>query len=175
MSNSTRILLDKNVVRKLLNGLAKAARNTALVEDEQIAVSSLTPEVFQDHRFFIAPATANVLAHSVHELAIVQSFTRRVEILVPGDYWRRWARRLQDVGFTREDARVLSLATFGTDTENTFLGVDELLTFDKTLIALFDEKHILIQKKLDAFRREVKPPYDDARLPKLSLPVGLKE
>ena len=175
MSNSTRILLDKNVVRKLLNGLAKAARNTALVEDEQIAVSSLTPEVFQDHRFFIAPATANVLAHSVREFAIVQSFTRRVEILVPGDYWRRWARRLQDVGFTREDARVLSLATFGTDTENTFLGVDELLTFDKTLIALFDEKHILIQKKLDAFRREVKPPYDDARLPKLSLPVGLKE
>ena len=106
---------------------------------------------------------------------MVQSFMRRVQILLPGDYWRRWARRLQDVGFTREDARVLSLATFGTDTENTFLGVDELLTFDKTLIALFDEKHILIQKKLDAFRREVKPPYDDARLPKLSLPVGLKE
>ncbi|MBI4673276.1 MAG: hypothetical protein HY741_16615 [Chloroflexi bacterium] len=67
----------------------------------------------------------------------VHDFREHVEIIVSAHYWRRWARRLQAFGFTREDARVLSLGTFGTDQEESFLGADEILTFDKPMVNLF--------------------------------------
>jgi len=42
-------------------------------------------------------------------------FLKRVKVLYPGRYFKRWARRLRDRTFTREDAKVLALGTFGTD------------------------------------------------------------
>jgi len=141
MSNPRRILLDKNVARKILNGLVKAARGMVPADDERIALDLLAPESLANNRLFIVPAAANTLKHSFKAHAIVEAFREHTAILLPADYWRRWARRLQQVGFTREDARVLSLGTFGTDEKESFLGVDEVLTFDKPLVALFHEKH----------------------------------
>jgi hypothetical protein len=153
----------------MLEGLENAARGIALDENERIALGLLSSDAFAGTRLFIVPATANVLRRFYGARAEVQTLEKRAETIVPGRYWRRWARRLQAVGFTREDARVLSLATFGTDMQESFLGVDELLTFDKTLATLLDEKRALIQGQLDAFRREVTPPYDAARLPAVVL------
>lgn len=170
MSNQTRILLDKNVARKILEGLEKLADGIAPDASEQVALSLFFTETLAGKRLFIVPATANVLKYFFGARSEVRIFESRVEIIVPADYWRRWARRLQDVGFTREDARVLSLGTFGTDEQASFLGVDEVLTFDKPLIALFDEKRAAIQSKLDAFKREVKSPYDEAVLPSVKIP-----
>lgn len=99
----------------------------------------------------------------------VRDFRDRIEIIVPTHYWRRWSRRLQRVGFTREDARVLGISTFGTDEEGSFLGVQEFLTFDKPLVTLFEIANEQIKQKLEAMRRNLEPPYDDAELPEVRL------
>lgn len=99
----------------------------------------------------------------------VREFRERVEVIVSAPYWRRWARRLQAFGSTREDARVLSLGTFGTDEDESFLGADEILTFDKPMANLFRVRQKQIQAKLDAMKRDLEPPYDDAELPDVKL------
>lgn len=45
----------------------------------------------------------------------VRDFLDEVEVIRVGRYARRWATRLREYGFTREDAAVFSLGTFGTD------------------------------------------------------------
>ncbi len=62
------------------------------------------------------------------------------------------------------------MATFGTDEMRSILGVDEVLTFDKSLIPLFSENRARIEERLDAIRREVQPPYDEAKLPEVVSP-----
>ena len=107
-------------------------------------------------------ATGNVLKRLRQRYPEIRDFRDRVEVIVPSRYYKRWARRLQEFGFTREDARVLSLGTFSTDKQKSFLGVDELLTFDRPMVNLFNEKEDQIQKRLEAMQREIEPPYDEA-------------
>jgi hypothetical protein len=123
----------------------------------------------RDVRVFIVPSTARFLKAKRDDVEEVRDFRERVEIIVSASYWRRWARRLQTFGFTREDARVLSLGTFGTDSDGSFIGADEILTFDKPMVRLFQMRRQQIQDKLDAMKRDLEPPYDDAELPEVRL------
>lgn len=162
MEERTRILLDKNVARRMLEGLASLAENTAPNDEEQIALDLLFSFTQRDVRIFIVPSTARFLKARHDDVEEVREFRERVEVIVSAPYWRRWARRLQAFGSTREDARVLSLGTFGTDE-------DEILTFDKPMANLFRVRQKQIQAKLDAMKRDLEPPYDDAELPDVKL------
>lgn len=167
--SESKVLLDKNVARKMLKALVKSAQSIALNPDEQSALDILFELETSGTRVFIVGATNNTLKAWYEDVREVKNFKQRVEVIVSARYWRRWARRLQAFGFTREDARVLSHGTFGTDSESSFLGVDEVLTFDKPLVNLFDEKRERIQAKLDAMKRDLEPPYDEAELPDVRL------
>lgn len=169
MEERTRILLDKNVARRMLEGLASLAENTAPNDEEQIALDLLFSFTQRDVRIFIVPSTARFLKARHDDVEEVREFRERVEVIVSAPYWRRWARRLQAFGSTREDARVLSLGTFGTDEDESFLGADEILTFDKPMANLFRVRQKQIQAKLDAMKRDLEPPYDDAELPDVKL------
>lgn len=153
----------------MLEGLAKVAENTEPNEEEQIALDLLFSYEETDTRIFIVPSTHRTLKEWYEDVQEVRDFRDRVEIIVSARYWRRWARRLQQFGFTREDARVLSLGTFGTDEQESFLGVDEVVTFDRGMLNLFQQKREAIQKRLDAMKRDIQPPYDQAKLPKVKL------
>lgn len=166
---TSRILLDKNVAGKFLRALEKKGQGIALDPSEIAAVETVDAELANGKRLFIVPQTKNVLSAFFPKREEVQFFLDRVEVIVSGEYFKRWARRLQEMGFTREDARVLSLGTFGTDEQQSFLGVDEVLTFDKPLVTLFEEKQNKIHDKLEAMKRDVQPPYDHAKLPKVKL------
>ncbi len=169
MSNSNRVLLDKNVARNFLSALAKRVLAIPLAKDERTAFELLNGETLKGKRIFIVAATDNVIKPFEKKYPDVRDFRDRVEIIVPTHYWRRWSRRLQRVGFTREDARILGITTFGTDAEGSFLGVQEFLTFDKPLATLFEIANEQIQKKLDAMKRDLEPPYDEAELPDVKL------
>jgi hypothetical protein len=147
----------------------KIARNIPLEANEQVAFALLNAETLEGKRIFIAEATNNVLKPLQGRYPEIYSFRDHVEIIVPSHYWRRWARRLQDFGFTREDARVLGLATFGTDVDGTFLGVSEFLTFDKPLATLFQIEQNNIHDKLEVMKQDLDPPYNEAELPKVTL------
>lgn len=169
MAKPTRILLDKNVARRMLEGLASLAENIAPNAQEQIALDLLFSFAQSDVRVFIVPSTDRILKAKHDDAIEVRDFREHVEIIVSAPYWRRWARRLQAFGFTREDARVLSLGTFGTDNDESFLGTDEILTFDKPMVNLFRIRQKQIQAKLDAMKNDLEPPYDEAGLPDVKL------
>jgi hypothetical protein len=60
----------------------------------------------------------------------VQTFLAYVEVMQAGRYFKRWTRRLQEHGFTREDAKILGLGTFGTDEAGEILGVQAIIILD---------------------------------------------
>ena len=51
--------------------------------------------------------------------------------------FKRWTRRLKEYGFTKEDAEVLALATFGTTLNGDILGMHILATSDQPMESMF--------------------------------------
>jgi hypothetical protein len=93
------------------------------------------------------------------------------QVLFPLRYQRRWARRLhQDYGFSREDAQLLSLATFGTDLPGRILGVDIFVTFDLRLLDRFTANYSVIERRFSRMTSHLPSPYIDAVLPEVATP-----
>ena len=103
-----RYLLDKNVVRHCVRGLLGDLRQ----DDVRFSLHLLLAP--GPGELFISLETVHILEHivSVPQRRVV---LRRTSHLFPTRYTRRWARRLREANFDREDAYLLSLATFGTD------------------------------------------------------------
>ena len=110
----------------------------------------------QEIQFFIVPQTARVLerlAQLPHFTAIIQLFLDRVEVFMPARYFKRWARRLRDYGFTKKDAAILALATFGTNKTKNILSVDIVATFDQPMITQWDVRQAAIRKRFGSNAR----------------------
>ena len=97
-------------------------------------------------------------------------FRERTEVVFPARYFRRWARRLRDQGFTREDAAVLALATFGTDKDAQVLGMHFVVTFDQGMIQQWIAQRGAIRKRLAAMQQNLPAPYRHAPLPEVRRP-----
>jgi len=97
---------------------------------------------------------------------------RRASPLFPTRYTRRWARRLREANFGREDACLLSLATFGTGQlkEGRILGVGVFVTCDLALQARYQLVQSAAQKRLQRMTAQLPPPYDRASLPQVQTP-----
>ncbi len=89
-------------------------------------------------------------------------------------YFKRWARRLRDYGFTREDAAILALGTFSTGNEDGILGMDLVATFDQPMIHQWAMQHTAIQKHLIAMQENLPNPYRQALLPQVDIPKHIK-
>lgn len=167
-----RYLLDKNVVRHHLQGLVRLERGTALRAVETMALIFVHEAQRQGKRVFISPASFHIL-RLVSRYREVQVFLRSVEVLYPARYHKRWARRLREMGFTREDAVILSLGTFGTDAEQTLLGVHAIATFDQPLITKYTLDQADIQIRLEAMTANLDSPFCHAILPQVGRPLDL--
>ena len=121
-------------------------------------------------RFFISPELAN-LFRSRAPLPIVEQIRFSLHVLVPAKYQRRWARRLrQNFGFGREDAHLLSLATFGTDLAGDILGADLFVTLDLKLVNRFDENSLVMRRRFSRMVSHLQQPYMTAALPEVVTP-----
>lgn len=168
MSASTpRYLLDKNVIRRLIKGLWLGDR--AGVE-EQLALALWFKFRTAGHALYMSVETAHILAQlpAYREIGFVSN---TIEVLEAGRYFKRWAFRLREQGFTREDAKVLSLATFGTDPEGQILGVGTVVTFDGPLINHFRQQQGILRPRLTAMTENLAQPYASAALPDILHPA----
>lgn len=168
-----RCLLDKVTARYIVQGLLKLAENRNLTREEIAALDLFSLAHPQEMRFFIVPQTASVLerlAQLPHYATIIQLFLGRVEVIVPARYFKRWTRRLRDYSFTKEDAAVLALGTFGTNEAKNILGVKIVATFDQPMINQWSVKQSAILKRLEAIRENVPAPYNQAELPQVLRP-----
>lgn len=162
-------LLDKNIVRKAISGLVRLQAGLAPADVEIDVLSLLWLANEGKFTATISPETANVLrryaGHPTIDLILIQT-----EVLRRGRYFKRWARRLLDYEFTYEDAKVLSLGTFGANQAADRLGVSAIITLDLHLINNLQARGSVIQDRLQAMVTQITPPYDQARLPSLFTP-----
>jgi hypothetical protein len=168
-----RCLLDKVTARFSVQGLLKLAEGRELTEEELLSIDLLARSEPPTTRLFIAPPSANVarsLARMPRYSGVTLFFFGKVEVARPAYYFKRWARRLRDFGFAREDAAILALATFGTDEEETILGMDFVATYDQRMIRHWSGQREAIQARLAAMRRDIPPPYSHAILPQVERP-----
>ncbi len=168
-----RCLLDKVTARLAVQGLLKLGEGHALANEELLALDLVLRASRPPHHLFIVPPTASVLhqfAEQPRFSPIIQLFLARVEVLRPAHYFKRWARRLRDLGFAREDAAVLALSTFGTDGGATFLGIEVIATCDQAMINNWQARQTDIQTRFSAMQRSLPAPYQFARLPQVLKP-----
>ncbi len=177
MSDPTRCLLDKVTARRILEGLLKLAEARDPGEDELYALDLFKRPNAESLRLFIAPPT-NHLLHQLNYLpryaAVIDRFLNHVGVTQSTRYFKRWARRLQDYGFTPEDAHILALATFGSNPGGDILGMDFVATFDQPMIRQWATQFNAIQDHLMAMRNELPDPYRQAVLPQVRHPAYIK-
>jgi hypothetical protein len=171
-SSPMHLLLDKNVARKSVSGLDKMTEVPPLSDTESIALYILEQAAKGKTRPFIAPESLHILLSLERTVASdsIRSFLDQVEVLYPGRYFKRWARRLRRMNFTREDAKVLSLATFGTDEAGEILSVSIIVTFDQRLISKYAHELAVIRGQFEAMMAGLEPPFCYARLSEVILP-----
>ncbi len=163
-----RYLLDKSVVRRCLRGLLGGT----LTEDvwQSLALFATLPEA----SLYISLETFHILTHIV-KVPQSQFLVDRTQVLYPVRYTRRWARRLREMSFGREDAYLLSLATFSTDRikQGRILGVHAFLTYDERMVRQFYARLPLIEVRFKRMTAQLDPPYCFARLPRVCTPADV--
>ena len=168
-----RYLLDKVTARLIVRGSVKADENEPLTSAEMLALDLFKRAKQERMRLFIVAATANTLQH-LAELpqysGAIHRFLSRVEVAKTTRYYTRWARRLRGYAFTREDAAVIALATFGTDQKGAILGMKLVVTQDQPMINNWSARKNEIQERLDTMIDHLPPPYDQATLPEVLRP-----
>ena len=166
-------LLDKVTARLMVRALLKQSKGQNLTQDEKTTIDLFNSATSPTLRLFIVPATANILpriAQSSEYSTAIHRFLSRVEVVSPGRYCIRWARRLRGYAFTREDAAVLALGTFGTDETSSILGMDIVATLDQPMINNWTARQAELQTRLDAMLEQLAAPYNQASLPQVLRP-----
>ncbi len=172
MSGPTRLLLDKSVVRRYFEGVSALARGWVLTQEEQQAVLLIHLAQTKGQQLFLPVEAFNLLQAHRHQIAPAEllMFLKRVEVLYPGRYFKRWAQRLRERTFTREDAKVLALGTFRTDEVGQVLGVHMIVTYDRPMLGKWRQEQAQIAEHLWDMTFNLQAPFDQARLPEVRLP-----
>ena len=168
-------LFDKVMSRYVMQGLRKLSDLQIPTADEEIALKFFFNEA-NNHIFYVVPATKNTLTRmypSSRYQSLINLFLNQVDVAYPLKYHKRWARRLRKYTFTREDASVLSLATFGSNHDVTKLGMKCILTFDNKMINNWELHYPTIGERLETMKRDLAEPYSNVTLPRVLRPDAL--
>lgn len=168
-----RCLLDKVVARYALQGFFKLADGQAGTNTETFTLDLLERANSQRIELFIVPPTDQVLQQIeqlLHYLALIRLFREYVKIARPMCYFSRWARRLREYAFSRENAAILALATFSTDATEEIIGMSAVATYDQPMMTNWSVQQARIQTRFAAMRRDLPEPYNRAALPDVLRP-----
>jgi hypothetical protein len=114
---------------------------------------------------YVTPETVNSAQR--RDPLIAASLFTPLTILMPGHYLRRWARRLRDFGFSREDSVILAYGSFGVDSQHQTFGAEIIVSTDQPLIRHFYEHQASIARRFQRMICQLALPYRLAQLPTL--------
>jgi len=109
-----RCLLDKVTARHIMGGLVKLSEGRSTTDAESFALDLYNRTAPSGIALFILPQTERVLRYLErlpHYAPLILLFRSQTQVTYPTRYFKRWARRLRDYGFTREDAGVLAIGS----------------------------------------------------------------
>jgi hypothetical protein len=114
---------------------------------------------------YVTPETVNSAQR--RDPLIAASLLTPLTTLTPGRYLRRWARRLRDFGFSREDSMILAYGSLGVDARHQTFGSEVIVSTDQPLIRHFREHNESIARRLQRMLCQLALPYCLAQLPTL--------
>jgi hypothetical protein len=123
------------------------------------------------HTAYVTPETVN--AAQRRDPYIAASLFMPLSILRKGRYLRRWARRLRDFGFGREDSAILAYGSFGVDFQRQTFGAEVILSADQPLLRRFHEQYDHIARRFRRMTCQLAPPYRLAQLPTVMSPEAM--
>ena len=117
---------------------------------------------------YVTPETV----HSAQrrDLLIAASLLTPLITLTAGRYLRRWARRLRDFSFSREDSVILAYGSFGVDAQHQTFGAEVIVSTDQPLMRRFHEQYGSIARCFQRMICQLALPYCLALLPTLVNP-----
>ncbi|RKU09972.1 hypothetical protein C6501_14260 [Candidatus Poribacteria bacterium] len=101
-----RCLLDKVTARYILEGMLKLVEEREVTSDELFALYFYRKTSFSEIRLFIVQQTHNLLKQLEHfsrYAVLIRNFLAATQVLHPARYFKRWSRRLQEYGFTKNE------------------------------------------------------------------------
>jgi hypothetical protein len=157
------------VVRHAISAL-RFIKRRPLLSLESEAINFWYHAEQQGLHLLVSEASYNILQRlTIYEE--VQTFLSSVEVIFAGRYTTRWARRVRQVtAFTREDAYIVSLGTFGTDKTGAILGVTAIASQDLPLIQGYITHHQELTSRLRQMTAQLSPPFTTVTLPDIDTP-----
>jgi hypothetical protein len=122
-----------------------------------------------DKQLYITEESSHVLQLRQPQLA--KLILNNTKALQKGRYLRRWARRLREYGFSREDAVILAYGSFGVDLKAQSRGVGMIVTGDLKLVTNFNARFAEIKERFDQMILNLPAPYRSLSLPQVVTPA----
>lgn len=161
----TTVLLDKGVIRRAYERQVRLIRGIVPTYAQDISTLILAKIILQGFQGYVTKETYNALMS--RSTTIGSSLLSDIRVLEKGKYLRRWARRLRDFGFTREDSVILSNGIFGVDTIMQTLGVSIIVTTDLRMIRNYRGHFDDIDTRLRNMKKNLLKPYFHVEFPEL--------
>lgn len=162
-------LLDKNIVRIWTVGLLKYYKGISLKNTEDKIISYVNYLVNLNPKLYIQNEVQNILL-SKPPIYIRNIILSKCEPFFPTKYHKRWSRRIhKHTTITREDAKLITYATFGTNYERNILGVEYILTTDSSMYNEYYHQYDYLKKSHESMIKNLDPPFNNSKLPEIIL------
>jgi hypothetical protein len=160
---SSRILLDKGVVRRVYEFQVRFANNAQPIQHQIDAVRLFNHLQAVAAQIYITRESANVLR--LRQPRYAKAILDNTVTLRKGRYLRRWSRRLRSLAFSREDACMVAYASFGLDAHSQIPNIEALVTNDFRLVNNFTAQRPKIKERFERMIVHLPDPYLKAKLP----------
>lgn len=157
------VLLDKGVIRRVYERRVRLARKRRPTDAQKECAEVFDLFHRQGKRICITRKTANILR--TRPARYVGSLLSVTCELQKGRYLRRWARRLREVSFSREDAIILAYGSFGLSPRSNLVPVEMIVTTDLKLVANFEHRKAEIESRFERTTQHLLDPYSTLELP----------
>lgn len=159
------VLLDKGVVRRIYERRVRLAKGRKPTEAQRESASAFDMLHRRGIQINITHQTANILRTRPPRFA--SSLLTLTTELQKGPYHRRWARRLREQSFSREDAVILSYGSFGVNSESNLAAIQTIITTDQKLVANYDHRKSEIESRFAQMIQNLAEPYSMLDLPEV--------
>lgn len=164
-TSAENVLLDKGVIRRIYERRVRLAKGRKPTDAQKESAKAFDLIRRRGCQISITHQTANILRTRPERFASsLLAFTTELQ---KGAYHRRWARRLREMSFSREDAVVLAYGSFGMNSFSNLVTVHTLLTTDLKLVANYEHQQVEIESRFIQMTQHLPEPYSTAELPEV--------
>ncbi len=142
----------------------------ALTKEQELVVSVLATARSQGVEIYVTLETYHILTNILRNPPVAKAIIANTETLYPSLPFSKWLRVVSSMTvLTKEDAKILTYATFGTNLSGTILGCDSVITLDKRLTSEFERRKSELEARLDRLVKRLPSPYRSGKLPRTVL------